>query len=57
MSKTERNDYCKKITYYDKRFKSKITILKICDRLYCTLKKTNYNIKDVTCPYCKNELV
>jgi len=50
------NKYCKLTTEYDKKLKSKVAILKICDKLMEAYKnKTPLNIK--VCPFCGKELV
>lgn len=48
--------YCGLFSYYDKRFKDKITILKICDNLM-RAKQSGKNINYIQCPYCGKELI
>lgn len=60
MTRKEKNNYCKLTTYYDKRFKGKVTTLKVCDNLM--KEKDNFlNLSskpgEVICPYCGNILV
>ena len=48
--------YCHLESKYDSKFKSKITILKICDRFMESYKNVTLIEKSV-CPFCNNELI
>ena len=62
------NNYCRLQTRYDKKLKSRITTLKICDKLYKKLKSNDYDYEKIfyeqdnyavspICPYCHNNLI
>ena len=54
---SKENRYCKLTTEYNKKFKSKVTILKICDKLMEDYKQRGGTESKDVCRFCGNRLI